>query len=96
MSILKKLSIGIGILVVLMLAVIGIVFFGVKKIETSKGVLDDQVKLKTYVFELKNKEKNYFLKENEETKNLVIKAIEKIHHHIETNLFPSTNLHIFH
>jgi len=82
-SILKKLSIGIGSLVILMLIVIGIVFFGVKKIETSKSELDDQVKLKTYVFELKNKEKNYFLKEDEKTKELVLKAIEKIRHHME-------------
>ena len=57
MSILKKLSIGIGSFIVLLLLVIIAVFFGVKKIENSKNVLNDQIKLMKYVFELKNQEK---------------------------------------
>jgi len=83
MSILKKLAIGIGSLVILMIVVIGVVFFGVKKIENSKLVLDDQIKLKTLVFMLQDKEKDYLLKETKQTEQAVWQVIKKIHTHIE-------------
>jgi len=85
MSLFKKLSIGLSGVVVLIMIIVAVVFLGVKKIESSKAVLDDQIELKSYVFDLKNKEKNYILKETKNDEKSVWNAIEKIHNHIENS-----------
>jgi len=83
MGLLKKLLIGIGSLIILILIIIGVVFFQAKDIKISKSILDDQIKLKNLVYELKDKEKDYLLKETKEGEQKVWKVIEKIHNHIE-------------
>ena len=85
MSLFKKLLIGFSGIVILIIAIIAGVFSGVKTIKSSKGVLDDQIELKSYVFDLKGKEKNYILKETKNDEKSVWSVIEKIHNHIENS-----------
>ncbi len=65
------------------LVIFGAVFYGVNNIKTNKRVLNDQIKLKDLVFNLKIKEKNYLLKEDKKDENLVWNYVQKIHTHIE-------------
>ena len=83
MSLLKKMGIGLGTIIVLFMVVVGVVFYEAKNIQNYKGVLDDQIELKDEVFDLDVYEKDYLLKETKQTENLVWKAIAKIHNHIE-------------
>ena len=83
MSLLKKLSLAFGLIFLTFLIIFGVVFYGIGNIIDNKGVLNDQIKLKDYVFVLKNHEKNYLLKETKENENLVRKDIKQIHTHIE-------------
>ena len=82
MSILKKLSIGLGSIIGLLLIVVGVVFFEANKIKNAKIVLDDQIELKDYVFKLNTREKDYLLKEDKESEKLVWQIIKKIAHQI--------------
>ena len=83
MSLLKKLGIGFGGIVLVLLVILVVSFLGIKNIKESKQVLDDQVELKDHVFNLKVFEKNFLLREDEKSKNLVFQMIKKIEHHIE-------------
>ncbi len=83
MNLIKKFGLGFGVIIATFLIVFVVVFFGVKKIETSKIVLNDQVRLKDYVFKLDLFTKDYLLRESKEDENLVWHMTQKIHHHIE-------------
>jgi len=83
MNLIKKLGLGFGAIIATFLVIFIVIFFGVKKIESSKVVFNDQVRLKDYVFKLDLYENNYFLKESKKDENLVWHVIQKIHHHIE-------------
>ena len=83
MSLLKKFGLSFGAILILFLVVFGVVFDGLKNIEDNKTTLDDQIKLKDLVFDLKLHEKDYLLKETKNYENLVWKDITKIHTHIE-------------
>ncbi len=83
MNLIKKLGLGFGVIIATFLVIFIVIFFGVKKIESSKVVFNDQVRLKDYVFKLDLYEDNYFLKESKKDENLVWHVIQKIHHHIE-------------
>ena len=83
MSLFKRFILWMGSIVFVFLLVFGSVFLGVKKIENSKMVFNDQVVLKDLVYNLTLSEKDYFLKEDKSDENRVWKWIEKIHTHIE-------------
>ena len=83
MSLLKKIGSGLGVIIFMFIIVMVVVILSVKKIENSKTVLDDQIKLKSYVYKLELYEKDYLLKETKQEENLVWKMINKIHTHIE-------------
>ena len=83
MSLFKKFVIWFGSIVFVFLFVFVSVYFGVKKIQNSKEVLNDQIVLKDLVYHLNLKEKDYFIKEDKKDENLVWKYINKIHEHIE-------------
>jgi len=83
MSLLKKLGLAFGAIVVVFLVVFGVVFYGLSNIKSDKGVLNDQIELKDLVFTLKIHNKDYLLKEAKKYENLVRNDIQKIHTHIE-------------
>ncbi len=83
MSLIKKFSLGFGAIIATFLIVFIVVFFGVRKIENSKVVFNDQVRLKDLVFRLDLYSKDYLLRESKRDENRVWQMIQKIHHHIE-------------
>ena len=83
MTLLKKVGIGLGSIILILIIILVGSFWGVKNIKESKKVLDDQIELKTSVFKLKIFEKNYLLREDEKSKNLVWQMIKKIDDHIQ-------------
>ena len=83
MSLMKKSIISFGLIIIIFAIVFVVVFMGVRKIENSKIVFNDQVILKDYVFKLNLYEKDYLLRETKKYENLVWKMIQKIHTHIE-------------
>ncbi len=84
MNLIKKFSLGFGVVIATFLVVFIIVFFGVRKIESSKVVFNDQVRLKDLVFKLDLYSKDYLLRESKKDEELVRLMIQKIHHHIES------------
>ena len=84
MSLIKKFSLGFGAIIATFLIVFIVVFFGVRKIENSKVVFNDQVRLKDLVFRLDLYSKDYLLRESKRDENRVWQMIQKIHHHIES------------
>ncbi len=83
MSLFKKFVVWFGSIIFIFLFIFASVFFGVKKIETSKRVFNDQVRLKDLVYNLDLAEKDYFLKEDKVTENVVWQYIKKIENHID-------------
>ena len=84
MNLIKKFSLGFGVVIATFLIVFIVVFFGVRKIESSKVVFNDQVRLKDLVFKLDLYSKDYLLRESKKDEELVRLMIQKIHHHIES------------
>ncbi len=84
MSLIKKFSLGFGVIIATFLVVFVVVFLGVRKIENSKVVFNDQVRLKDLVFRLDLYTKDYLLRESKQDENSVRQMIQKIHHHIES------------
>ena len=84
MSLIKKFSLGFGVIIATFLVVFVVVFLGVRKIENSKVVFNDQVRLKDLVFRLDLHTKDYLLRESKQDENSVRQMIQKIHHHIES------------
>ena len=83
MSLFKKFVLWFGSIVLVFLLVFVSVYFGVRKIENSKEVFNDQVVLKDLVYNLNLAEKDYFLKEDKQSENVVWNYINKIKDHIE-------------
>ena len=83
MSLLKKFGLAFGAILMAFLVVFVAVFYGVRNIQTNKVTLNEQIKLKDLVFNLKIHEKDYLLKETKKYENLVWQDIQKIHTHIE-------------
>ena len=83
MNLIKKFSLGFGAVIATFLVVFVVVFLGVRKIESSKVVFNDQVRLKDYVFRLDLYSKDYLLKESKKDEKSVWRMTNKIHHHIE-------------
>ena len=84
MNLIKKFSLGFGVIIATFLVVFVVVFLGVRKIENSKVVFNDQVRLKDLVFRLDLYTKDYLLRESKQDENSVRQMIQKIHHHIES------------
>ena len=84
MNLIKKFSLGFGVVIATFLVVFIVVFIGVRKIESSKVVFNDQVRLKDLVFKLDLYSKDYLLRESKKDEELVRLMIQKIHHHIES------------
>ncbi|WP_297432774.1 methyl-accepting chemotaxis protein [Sulfurimonas sp.] len=83
MSLMKKLSFAFGSILVLFLVVFIVVLNGLKDIQSSKIVLNNQDVLKEYVFKLKIHERGYLLRETKVYEDATRKEIKKIHTHIE-------------
>ncbi len=83
MNLIKKFSLGFGVVIATFLVVFIIVFLGIKKIKSSKIVFNDQVRLKDNVFKLDLYSKDFLLKESKKDENSVWQMIQKIHNHIE-------------
>ncbi len=84
MNLIKKFGLGFGVIIATFLVVFIVIFLGVRKIENSKVVFNDQVRLKDLVFKLDLYSKDYLLRESKKDENLVWQMIQKIHHHIES------------
>ncbi len=83
MSLLKKMIIVFGLIIVLFLIVFGSVFYGLDNMNENRVTLNDQVILKDLVFQLKDDEQSYQLTELKESEDRVWHDIKKIHTHIE-------------
>lgn len=83
MNLMKRFVVSFGLIIIIFAIVFVVIFIGVRKIEDSKVVFNDQVKLKDYVFQLNLYEKDYLLRETKKYENLVWNVIQKIHNHIE-------------
>ena len=83
MNLIKKIGLGFGAIITTFLIVFVVIFFGVKKIENSMVVLNDQVRLKDDVFKLDIYTKDYLLSELEEDKDSILHIIQKISQHID-------------
>ena len=83
MSLLKKLSLSFGLILVVLLLIFAVVINGIEDIQKSKSVLNDQDKLKELVSSLKIHEKDYLLRESKKYEDFVWKDIKKIDDHIQ-------------
>ncbi len=83
MSLIKKLSLAYGSIMILFLIIFVVVFNGINDIKNNAVVLNDQDELKEHVHELQLDEQNYLLKETKAHEEKVRKDIEKIDTHIQ-------------
>ncbi len=83
MNLFKKFILWFGSIVIIFLLLFISVYLGVKKIENSKEVFNDQVVLKDLIYHLDLAQKDYFLKEDEQSENIVWDYINKVKEHIE-------------
>lgn len=83
MSLMKKTMLAFGSILLVFLIAFGSIFYGLKDIQSNKAVLNDQIRLKDLVFELKTDTQKYLLHESKASEQRVHRDIKKIDTHIQ-------------